>query len=106
MPSFVSNSDINSVESENLTVLGLYAQVYLNRLLSVLAEWSPELSGHAAPYAPAAFGIELETGGHFFKIIATNSVTLNPSQYLFGATDAFKADNLRLGFVITRLLWL
>ena len=55
-------------------------------------------------YDAAACGIELETGGHVFKILLTNSVFLNPSQYLVGAEHRFKADEWRLGFNVTRIL--
>ncbi|GAB4318922.1 MAG: hypothetical protein Kow0074_08390 [Candidatus Zixiibacteriota bacterium] len=104
VPSVVRNSDINSPDTENLFALGLYGQVYVNRLLSLVAEWTPDLGGEGAPEQAAAFGFELETGGHFFKIFATNSVEINPSQYLVGTAQDFNPDNWRLGFMITRLL--
>jgi len=104
VPSVVRNSDVTSEDTENLLALGLYGQLYVNRLLSLMLEWTPDLSGYAAPDQPVAFGFELETGGHFFKIFATNSVAINPSQYLYGTTDNFDPDNWRFGFLITRLL--
>lgn len=104
VPSVVQNSNINSPDTENLFALGLYGQVYVNELLSLVAEWTPDLGGDGAPEQAAAFGFELETGGHFFKIFATNSVEINPSQYLAGTEQSFEPDNWRLGFMITRLL--
>ena len=53
-----------------------------------------------------ALGIELETGGHFFKIVVTNSIRLNQAQYLAGAFSPFEPGEWRLGFNITRLLTL
>jgi len=105
VPSYLHNSDINSLKTENLFAVGLLAQLYLNHVFSVLAEWTPRVSGDAAmENRPVSFGLELETGGHFFKIVATNSVYLNPSQYLAGTEYPFGARELRLGFLITRLL--
>ena len=105
VPSYLHNSNIYSKETKNLFVAGVYAQFYVDKVLSLLAEWSPKVSGDArAEHEPAAFGFELETGGHFFKIVATNSVYLNPSQYLAGTEYAFAAEEWRLGFLITRLL--
>ena len=105
VPSYLYNSDIYSSKTQSLFALGMYAQCYITKIFSVLAEWTPKVSGDAAAgHEPAAFGFELETGGHFFKIIATNSVSLNPSQYLAGTEYAFAAEEWRLGFLITRLL--
>ena len=50
------------------------------------------------------FGVELETRGHFFKIVLTNQNRLNPTQFLSGTEFDFKPDEWRLGFNITRIL--
>ena len=50
------------------------------------------------------FGVEFQTRGHFFKIVATNQQLLNPTQILGGSRASFALDELRLGFNITRLL--
>jgi hypothetical protein len=75
---------------------------------SVLLEWAPYISGYKSlieqEYNPFTFGIELETGGHFFKIFLSNSKFINDSQYLAGADIAASEWNWRLGFMITRLL--
>ena len=105
VPSYLHNSNIDLDKSEDLVAVGLHAQFYLSRGFSVMTEWTPMVSGTAAfPHRPVAFGVELETGGHFFKIVATNSVYLNLAQYLSGTENVFGARELRLGFLITRLL--
>lgn len=105
VPSFLHNSSVNSEEREDLLAVGLNGQLYLNRILSIIAEWTPQVSGtEVLAHRPVSFGLELETGGHFFKIVATNSVYLNPSQYLAGTENVFGARELRFGFLITRLL--
>lgn len=50
--------------------------------------------------------LEIETGGHFFKIFLSNSTDLNQTQFLSGADKSFDDGDLRLGFMITRLLFL
>jgi len=50
--------------------------------------------------------LEIETGGHFFKIFLSNSTELNQTQFLSGADKSFDDGDLRLGFMITRLLFL
>lgn len=104
VPSYVSNFAVRSEETEHMVALGINGQVNVNRLVNLLGEWVVQESGYNFPYDAAAFGVELNTGGHFFKIVATNSVRLNPSQYLPGAVERFEPDRWRLGFSITRLL--
>lgn len=103
-PGYLYNSDIFSEDYEDVFVLGSYIQLYVSHLLSLMMEWSPVLSDSHLDHNAASMGIELETGGHFFKIFAGNSTMLNPSQYMPGAVDNFQGDQLRLGFMITRLL--
>ncbi len=71
-------------------------------------EWSPYLAGYKSlpgqENNPLSYGIELETGGHFFKIFLTNSQYLNSSQYLAGADIPVENNDWRFGFMITRLL--
>ncbi len=103
-PAYVYNSIQESNEIEQSVTVGVYAQYYLTSLMSVLAEWDFIKPGYYYDYAPMALGIELETGGHFFKIVVTNTNRLNPSQVLPGAVLDASPDNWQLGFNITRLL--
>jgi len=77
-PSYLYNSDLDSPDTRDILAVGVNVQFYVNRVFSLLAEWIPEVSGEsAAEHEPAASGFELETSGHFFKIVAADSVYLN-----------------------------
>jgi len=104
VPSYLYNVLLQSADPAQGLSLGLYGQLFLNSVVSLNAEWNVGEGREDYPNDPAAFGIELETGGHFFKIFLTNSVRLNPSQYLAGTDLDFNPDEWRLGFAITRLL--
>lgn len=114
VPSYLYNTDIRWGEETGTTEikdtfrLGTYAQFYVSPLWSVLVEWTPYLSGYKQLIGqeenPLSFGIELETGGHFFKTMLTNSPYLNGSQYLAGADLPVNHNDWRIGFMITRLL--
>lgn len=56
-------------------------QYYTSGSLSFLAEWIMSVESVAYPYDGASFGIELETRGHFFKIVLTNQVRMKPTQF-------------------------
>lgn len=102
--SYLNNSDIYSVGNEYIVTMGVYGQVYFSPLWSMFVEWNPRLAGERPMFNPCVVGFELETGGHFFKLLLTNSVLLNTSQHLAGAEYEFTKDELRFGFSITRLL--
>ncbi len=101
VPSYLYNSHIYCEKSQYSFTLGSYLQFYLSPMLSLLVETNNTISGWRNQYDSYAFGIELETGGHFFKIFLTNAAALNPSQFLAGAD---LKNQWRLGFNITRVL--
>jgi hypothetical protein len=104
VPSLLRNYAILSEESETQLSVGLYGRVRATRVTSALVEWNMSESGFNYAHDAFSVGLELETGGHFFKLIATNSTTLSMSQYLPGTNDSGAPRNWRLGFLITRLL--
>ncbi len=104
VPSYLYNSHIFCEETQYSFTIGGYIQYYVSPLWSIVWEWNPTITGWRQYHNPVAFGIELETGGHFFKIILTNSPFLNPSQFLVGSDLAFNDGDWRIGFNITRLL--
>ena len=104
VPSFLHNVLLDDDDLVSDLYWGLTGQVFLTDVFSVNAEWNVGKSRGEFSHDAGAFGIEMETGGHFFKIFVTNSVRLNPSQYLVGTDFDFSPDNWRLGFAITRLL--
>ncbi|HEX3073869.1 MAG TPA: DUF5777 family beta-barrel protein [Ignavibacteriales bacterium] len=105
VPTYVYNSYIFSPERENSFTLGMYAQVYLTRMFSIMGEFNPVLDGLKEGHNSGAIGFELETGGHFFKIFMTNNEKLNTSQSAAGAIGSIdKGGEWRIGFNITRVL--
>jgi hypothetical protein len=72
--------------------------------MSVLAEWVAGEGTVETPYDPLAFGIEFNTGGHVFKLLATNQARMNATQVFPGAAVEFEPEEWRFGFNITRLL--
>jgi hypothetical protein len=104
VPTGFHNPRIEDVEPVSTFALGLHGQYYVARGFSVLAEWVMSVESVAYPYDGVSAGIEFETRGHFFKLLVTNQVRMNPTQYLVGTPFDYRADALRLGFNITRVL--
>jgi len=104
VPSYLYNSHIQCETKEYSFTLGSYMQFYFSDMYSFIVEWNPTVTGWREDYNPVSFGFEIETGGHFFKIILTNSSDLNASQFLAGADKKFSDRDLRFGFNIIRIL--
>ncbi len=108
VPSYLYNSHIYCTDSEYSFTMGSYLQYYVAASWSLFLEMNNTISGYRHSYDAVALGVELETGGHFFKIFFTNSSALNPAQFLAGADLKYLngsfGDNWRLGFNITRIL--
>ena len=103
-PSYLYNSALTTEEIKYSFTMGTYLQYYFSSAWSILFEWNPTVTGWRDSYNSVSFGIELETGGHFFKIFVTNNDLINISQFLAGADKKFGDGDVRLGFMITRLL--
>ncbi len=108
IPSYLYNSHIYCKDNQYSFTLGSYLQYYVAASWSLYLEMNNTVSGYRHSNDAIALGVELETGGHFFKIFITNSSALNPAQFLAGADLKYLngsfGDNWRLGFNITRIL--
>ena len=106
VPSVLRNPRLDVPDAETAFSLGLTGQVYVTQHVSVLAEWNLSEERAGLEYDAGSLGIELETGGHFFKLLLTNAVRMNPAQFLGGTEFQFEPGEWRFGFNVTRLLHL
>jgi hypothetical protein len=104
VPTGFRNPRITDVDPVSTFALGLYGQYWFTPGVSALVEWN--LSEESVDYAndAVAFGVELQTRGHSFKLLATNQVRLNPTQYLVGTDRGYAGEDWSFGFNITRVL--
>jgi hypothetical protein len=104
VPWILRDPDLEAPEAETTAGVGAYGQFYLSDQVSVLGEWNATEGFSDFTHDAGTLALELETGGHFFKLMVTNSIRLNPSQFLAGADVAFEPGEWRFGFNVTRLL--
>ena len=106
IPAIVYNAYIYSREPEYSTSIGAMVEYFVSDALGIYGEWNQTIGGFKATDTKAfAFGVEFETGGHFFKIFLTNSTRLNGAQYISGVDRQIEGlGDLHIGFTITRLL--
>lgn len=103
VPSYLYNSHIYCKDTQDSFTFGMYGQYYVTPRWNLFVEFNPTVTGWRDQYNSIVAGIELETGGHFFKIHLGNNVLLNPSQYLSGAIHRIDSNDWHFGFNITRL---
>ena len=104
VPTGFYNLRIRDVEPASTFALGLHGQYYSDGALSFLAEWILSVESVDYPNDGVSFGMEIETRGHFFKVLLTNQVRMNPTQFLVGTPFEYGSDAWRLGVNITRVL--
>lgn len=104
VPSYLYNSHIFCDDNHYSFNLGSYLQYYVHDQWNLFVEVNPTVTGWRDQFNSVSFGIELETGGHFFKILLSNNIFINQSQFLAGALHKWDSGDLHFGFNITRLL--
>jgi hypothetical protein len=110
VPTYLRNPRIADASADDAFVLGVHGTLQISVGMSVIAEWiaseaRPDHDNAALTLKDAlTAGIQLETGGHFFKLLVTNSTRLNPTQVLAGTPHRFAPDEWRFGFNLTRRL--
>lgn len=104
VPTWIRNPRIRDVDAFNAMAVGVQGQVYLSGSTSVLGEWIFSEDIQDRGHDSGTFGVEFQTRGHFFKLLVTNQVLMNPTQYLGGSASPFEAGELRFGFNVQRIL--
>ena len=102
VPTYLHNAYIFGSDVEYSFTLGSYAQYYVSPRLSFFVEWNPTIDGWQQDYNSLALGLELETGGHFFKVFLSNNDRVNTSQFIVVANKRVSDGEFRFGFLITR----
>ena len=104
-PVFVHrNAVLEGVETHDLLALGLGGRVKLTRSLALSAEYFPRLNenSNSPNFDAVGLGIDIETGGHVFQLIFTNTQGMMEQRLVSETTDDFFDGGIHFGFNITR----
>jgi mono/diheme cytochrome c family protein len=102
VPSYSTNTNHWSDDSDATVALGVGGRVRVARGLSLSGEWVPVLDGYSAEYDGWAAGIDYEVGGHVFQVFGTNNTGVLTDQYLPGGYPELGSSDFRIGFNIFR----
>jgi hypothetical protein len=87
--------------------MGLGGRFKLSKSFSVNAEYfysiQPNITGVSKKPNSLSFGVDIETGGHVFQIMLTNSQPMIERGFIRETTGRWKNGDIHLGFNISRV---
>lgn len=104
-PSYVHRNSVTIDEDpHDIFAVGIGGRIKLNKRVSFNGEYHYALDQLASINTTnsLAFGIDIETGGHIFQIILSNSITMIEKSFITESTDDFFEGDIHLGFNISR----
>jgi hypothetical protein len=105
MPTLVHRNTVDqSKEKNSQAVLGFGGRLKVSRSVSLNTEYYYRVGVPAANeyYNALGFGIDIETGGHVFQLVLTNTRGLTERAYLTETSGNFFEGDIHLGFNVTR----
>lgn len=106
MPSVVSRN-IDRTNPDLLWAAGAGGSVKLARRISLNAEYyysiNPGSYMGSEVYNPLSIGFDIETGGHVFQLIFTNSLAMIEKGFIGETTGSWGKGDIHFGFNISRV---
>jgi Membrane bound beta barrel domain (DUF5777) len=109
MPSFVHKNTVDqSIEDNDQIALGVGGRIKVSRSVALTTEYYYRFNVHDGNpyYNSLGFGVDIETGGHVFQIVITNSRGLTERAFITETTGEFFDGDIHLGFNVTRIFQL
>lgn len=108
-PTLVHKNLVPRAEDPNdLLSVGIGARQKLTKRMSVNVEYYYQVPGYKLEGSvnPLSIGLDIETGGHVFQFIFTNSTGIAENQYITGTTGKWANGDIHFGFNISRVFTL
>jgi hypothetical protein len=105
MPTYVHKNTVDkTIENNDTYALGIGGRLKVSRSIALTSEYYYRLNTPANDpyYNSLGFGIDIETGGHVFQLVMTNTRGLTERAFLTETTGDFFKGNIHLGFNVTR----
>jgi len=109
MPSCVHKNTVDqSIEDNDQIALGVGGRIKVSRSVALTTEYYYRFNVHDNNpyYNSIGFGVDIETGGHVFQIVITNSRGLTERAFITETTGEFFDGDIHLGFNVTRIFQL
>ncbi len=112
MPTVVHYNLVDSAKYNNdVYAIGIGGRVKVSKRIAITGEYYYQLQGINAKasdgtnlyYNSFSIGVDIETGGHVFQLMLTNSPGMTERSYIGQTTDSWKRGDLHFGFNISRV---
>jgi hypothetical protein len=104
-PVYVHRNSVTQFEENNDDfALGISGRYKITRSVALSGEYYPRLNAKEnTPYFDSiGFGVDIETGGHVFQLVFTNSLGMIERMLVAETTGDFSNGDIHFGFNITR----
>jgi hypothetical protein len=105
MPTFVHrNAVLEGIEKNDQIAIGLGGRIKITKSVALTSEYYYRLDvpENNQNYNTLGFGIDIETGGHVFQILFTNTRGLTERAFITQTEGDFGDGDIHLGFNVTR----
>lgn len=104
VPSYIHKNLYNQdTENDNQFTLSVGGRLKLTKRLSLNLEYGENFNKPDFYNNPLSVGLDIETGGHIFQLIFTNSQSMTESGYLTNATGDWGKGDFFFGFNLYRV---
>lgn len=111
-PTYVHRNMVGTeMDPNDIFSMGAGARFKLTRRISFNAEYYyviPPINDYRSSktYSPLAIGFDIETGGHVFQLLLTNSLAMIEKGFIGETTSRWNNAGIHLGFNISRVFGL
>lgn len=104
-PTYIHKNAVNQIEEDNDQIaIGAGGRIKVSKSVALTGEYyyrlnTPELNPY---YNTFGFGVDIETGGHVFQLVLTNTRGLTERAFITETEGDFSAGDIHLGFNVTR----
>lgn len=107
-PTFVHRNLVaTELDPNDLYAMGAGGRLKLSKRISLNAEYymvaNPKKYMSQTVYNPLSVGIDIETGGHVFQLIMTNSLAMIEKGFVGETTGSWLKGDVHFGFNISRV---
>lgn len=104
-PTYIHRNTVKIVEDpHDIYALGFGSRLKLSKRVSLNSEYFHAFNESMSINArnSLAFGVDIETGGHVFQLILSNSITMIEKSFIAETTGNFFGGDIHFGFNLSR----
>jgi len=110
-PTYVHRNLVTTaLDPNDIFAMGAGGRLKLSKRISLNAEYyyvaNPKTYMSTQIYNPLSVGIDIETGGHVFQLMLTNSVAMIEKGFVGETTGSWRKGDIHFGFNISRVFTL